>query len=121
MIILGRLRMRVVMQGLTWEPKMVPTYQKRESLVGVNFDGSISTETEFVEVPNARLMERDDTHEVIGHGISDRYTPISNAEMFGVLEVLVQEGLKIETAGSIRGGAQGVGVGVFGSAVYVAG
>lgn len=92
--------------GLNWEPKMVPTYQKRESLVGVNFDGSISTETEFVEVPNARLMERDDTHEVIGHGISDRYTPISNAEMFGVLEVLVQEGLKIETAGSIRGGAQ---------------
>ena len=92
--------------GLNWEPQLVPVYQKRESLVGVNFDGSISTETEFVEVPNARLMQRDDTLDVIGHGISDRYTPISNAEMFGVLEVLVQEGLKIETAGSIKGGSQ---------------
>jgi phage/plasmid-like protein (TIGR03299 family) len=92
--------------GLEWEPELVPVYQKRESLVGVNIDGSLQTETEFVEVENARMMERDDTHEVIGHGISNRYTPISNAEMFGVLEVLVQEGLKIETAGSIRGGSQ---------------
>lgn len=91
--------------GLNWEPRMVPTYQKREMLTGVNFDGSIETEIEYVEVENARLIERDDTLDVIGHGISSRYTPISNSEMFGVLEVLVQEGLKIETAGSIKGGS----------------
>ena len=92
--------------GLTWEPELVPVYQKQTDIVGVDFNGELVTNDTFVEVPNARLMQRDDTHEVIGHGMSDRYTPITNAEMFSVLEVLVEQGLKIETAGSIKGGAQ---------------
>ena len=92
--------------GLNWEPRLVPVFQKRNDFVGVGPDGDPVFQETFVEVPNARLMERDDTNEVIGHGISDRYTPITNAEMFGVLEVLVEQGLKIETAGSVRGGSQ---------------
>ena len=92
--------------GLTWEPELVPVYQKRDEIIGVGVDGEFVFDEQFVEIPNARIMQRNDTRAVIGHGMSDRYTPITNAEMFSVLEVLVDQGLKIETAGSIKGGAQ---------------
>lgn len=91
--------------GLNWEPRLVVPYQRRTNPVGIGPDGELVTEDEFVEIPHARIVERDDTGEVIGHGMSDRYQPITNAEMFGVLETLVDEGLKIETAGSVKGGA----------------
>ena len=91
--------------GLQWEPEIVPVYQRHEELVGMNFDGSVEVEESFVEVPNARLVQRSDNKDVIGHGISDRYVPISNSQMFEVLESLVDQGLKIETAGSIKGGS----------------
>jgi phage/plasmid-like protein (TIGR03299 family) len=91
--------------GLTWEPELVPVYQKSSQLVAMSSDGTPMYRDTFVEVPNARMMQRNDTHDVIGYGMSDRYTPISNAEMFRVLEVLTQQGLKIETAGSVKGGS----------------
>ena len=92
--------------GLTWEPELVPVYQRQAMPLGVGVDGELIEREDFVEVPNARLIQRSDTKAVIGHGISDRYVPIKNKQMFEVLETLVDQGLKIETAGSVRGGAQ---------------
>lgn len=91
--------------GLDWEPRLEVVYQKVEEPVGIGPDGVLVTTESFREIPGARLVERDDTGEVIGTGMSDRYQPITNAEMFGVLETLVGQGLKIETAGSVKGGA----------------
>lgn len=92
--------------GLMWEPELVPVYQRQAMPLGVYPDGSLAEREEFVEVPNARLIQRSDTKAVIGHGVSDRYVPILNKQMFEVLEALVDQGLKIETAGSVKGGAQ---------------
>lgn len=92
--------------GLTWEPELVPVYQRQAVPLGVGVDGELIEREDFVEVPNARLIQRSDTKAVIGHGVSDRYVPIKNKQMFEVLETLVDQGLKIETAGSVRGGAQ---------------
>ena len=92
--------------GLTWEPEMVPVYQRQSMPVGVGPDGELVEREDFVEVPNARLIQRSDNGLVIGHGVSDRYVPIKNQQMFEVLEALVDQGLKIETAGSVKGGEQ---------------
>jgi len=91
--------------GLEWEPELVPTYHKIMTPSGVDMFGNVTEEETFVEVPNARMIQRSDTKDVIGHGISDRYTPITNTEMFSVLETLVQQGLKIETSGVIKNGS----------------
>lgn len=93
--------------GLTWEPELVPTYQ-RVVTEELNTDSDVwfmEEHTKFVEVPDSRLIRRNDNNTVIGHGLSTRYTPITNQEMFSVLETLVDQGLKIETAGSIKNGA----------------
>lgn len=92
--------------GLTWEPELVPVFQRQAVPLGVYPDGSLAEREEFVEVPNARLIQRSDTKAVIGHGVSDRYVAITNKQMFEVLEALVDQGLKIETAGSVKSGAQ---------------
>jgi phage/plasmid-like protein (TIGR03299 family) len=92
--------------GLTWEPELVPVYQRQAVPLGVYPDGSLAEREDYVAVPNARLIQRSDTKAVIGHGVSDRYVPILNKQMFEVLEALVDQGLKIETAGSVKGGAQ---------------
>lgn len=91
--------------GLDWEPELVPTYHKVTRPQGVDMFGNIVEADEYEEVPNARLVQRSDNQEVIGHGLSDRYVPITNSQMFEVLESLIDQGLKIETAGSNKRGA----------------
>lgn len=93
--------------GLTWEPELVPTYQRivTPSVVQDGEQWYLQEEERFEEVPDSRLVRRDDNQTVIGTGLSTRYTPITNREMFNVLEALVDQGLKIETAGSIKDGA----------------
>lgn len=91
--------------GLTWEPRKVPAYQKVKELVGVTVDGEIVERDTFVEVPNAALVERDDTGAVIGHGISSDYGLILNQTMFEVAEALTEQGAKWDTGGSLKGGA----------------
>lgn len=91
--------------GLTWEPRKIPVFQRVEELVGMNEGGEPVVTEKYIEVPNACMIERDDTNTVIGHGMADGFEPILNRTMFEVLEVLTSQGAKHDTAGSIRGGA----------------
>jgi phage/plasmid-like protein (TIGR03299 family) len=95
--------------GVTWEPRKVPAYQKVVETIGVTVDdeGELVevTQDKFVEVPNAALIERDDTGAVIGHGVTMEYEPILNQIMFEICEALADEGAEWETGGSLRGGS----------------
>ena len=91
--------------GLEWEPRKVPCYQKVQELVGMCVDGSPFYKEGYVEVPDAALIERDDTNAVIGAGVGIDYQPILNQTMFEVAEALTQAGAQYDTGGSLRGGS----------------
>jgi phage/plasmid-like protein (TIGR03299 family) len=100
--------------GVTWEPRKVPAYQQVQEVIGVKpifnewghpIDFEEVTQTAYVEVPNAALIERDDTGVVIGHGVTQEYEPILNQTMFEICEALADEGAQWETGGSLRGGS----------------
>jgi phage/plasmid-like protein (TIGR03299 family) len=62
------------------------------------------TVDEFVECEDNRATMRMDRLEVLGV-VGSRYTPLQNADAFGVLSPLIDSGLaRIETAGVLRGG-----------------
>jgi phage/plasmid-like protein (TIGR03299 family) len=76
--------------GLLWEPEIVPMFQK----IGV----------EFVEVPDFRISRRDDTHQPLGP-VTDTFALVYNRQMGEIVEAILGEGAKFETAGSLKNGA----------------
>ena len=90
--------------GLTWEPELVPVYQRIATPLGVYPDGSLAEREDYVAVPNARLIQRSDTNAVLGHGVSDRYVPLLNKPTFEVLDAPVTHGLKVATPAPVTGG-----------------
>jgi len=101
-----------IKSGLTWEPRAVPAYAKRRFPVDFELTaGCIVIErddefvTAFVPLEDHKLIERDDTGSVLGV-VGDGFELVMHAEMGEILEAIVGEGAKFETAGSCRGGAQ---------------
>jgi phage/plasmid-like protein (TIGR03299 family) len=88
--------------GLTWEPRVVPSF--RRVLTGMDEAGE--PVYEYVEVPESKHIERDDTGAVIGSGLKPTYTPILNKTMFEIVDALVGGGAKVDAAGSLRHGSQ---------------
>lgn len=96
--------------GLTWEPKVVPSYliveaanlAGRPIIATLPFTGQL-----VVEDPEGRKVVRDDTEAVIGSGVGKGWTPVLNAEIGNIVEALqtVDSNVKFETAGSCREGA----------------
>lgn len=93
-----------VLAGHDWEPVLVPTFHRTRELVGVAPDGDPVFEDTYTEVENATMVERDDTHVVIGHGMSAGYTPLGNRVLWELLEAMAGEGATIETGGTLKGG-----------------
>lgn len=85
--------------GLAWEPTIRPVYHRIPKLDadGVGY--------EYVEVPDHRLVVRDDTEAVLGT-VSDTFTLVPHSVMGEIVEAIVGAGAKFETAGSCKGGAQ---------------
>lgn len=79
--------------GLMWEPAIRPVFHRPEPEV-------------YVEVPDHRLVVRDDSEAVIGI-VSDGYRLVSHGAMGEIMEAISEQpNVKFETAGSCRGGAQ---------------
>lgn len=106
--------------GLLWEPEIVPMFQRlvgcrtceapiytmhRDAcdLSGPVLDGDASNV--FVEVPDHRIVQRNDTQDVLGP-VSDTFGLIFHSTMGEIVEAICGEGAKFETAGSVQGGAQ---------------
>lgn len=78
--------------GLMWEPAVRPVFHQ--------------TGDQFVEVPNHRLVVRDDNEDVLGV-VSDGYELVSHGAMGEIMEALSEQpNVKFETAGSVKNGAQ---------------
>lgn len=91
--------------GLCWEPRVVPSFRKLTEFVGMGPDGEPVYEDRYEEVPGSKFVERDDTGDVVGERISATWTPITNTTMFEIAEALVGEGMKIDAAGTLKGGS----------------
>lgn len=104
--------------GLLWEPRIVPMFQRvtvaRCDVCGMPnhdedpLDAHDYVETwveEFVEVPDHRIVERDDTQAVLGP-VSDTYGLVFHETMGEIIEAMYGAGAKFETAGSVEGGAK---------------
>jgi len=57
---------------------------------------------QFLDVP-ADAIVRMDTNEVLGV-VGSRYVPVQNADLVAVLDAIVENGARIDTAGSLLGG-----------------
>lgn len=90
--------------GLDWEPKVVPMFQRKMVPAGVDQDGELVEVASYEEVPDGRLIVRDDTDAVIGR-VGDGYTPVSNGTLFDMVEALTEQGGTYDTAGACKGGA----------------
>lgn len=78
--------------GLMWEPAVRPVFHRQGD--------------EFTEVPNHRLVVRDDNEDVLGV-VSDGYELVSHGAMGEIIEAISEQpNVKFETAGSVRNGAQ---------------
>lgn len=113
--------------GLEWEPRTVPlhrhcadgaeTLAKTAALaeeVGLSSTAALDLAQRllnlgligFVEVDNARLVERDDTGAALGV-VSDEFELLTHAEMGEWMEVILdQPNMRFETAGVVKGGKQ---------------
>lgn len=95
--------------GLEWEPRLVPVYRATEwAPVEVKADdGSTSLvmqPTAYAEVPNSKLVERDDTNAPLGV-VTDQFGLINHAQMGEIIETILGEtNVKYETAGVVKGG-----------------
>lgn len=119
--------------GLEWEPMLAPafvrlpepilvaptccTYDDCGATAGVALDDlrfecavcntcSLPRMSEFMPVPNNRVVLRDDTNAPLGI-VSDQFSLVTHEQMGQIMEAL-HEGdskLKFESAGSIKGGA----------------
>lgn len=86
-----------------WEPVTEPVFQRVPYIT----DDGIPAER-FEEIPGQQAVVRSDTSEVLGV-TTDSYTPVLNAEMYEIAEALESTArgslpVKIETAGSLKGG-----------------
>lgn len=90
--------------GLTWEPEIVPVYRGTE-WTAVEIDGTLVMQpTKFEEVPNSKLVQRDDNQTPLGV-VSDQFGLITHEQMGEIMEaILGQANVKYETAGSVKGG-----------------
>lgn len=85
--------------GLMWEPQARPLYHQPVT----HADPFASR---FEQVPNHNVVVRDDTQAVIGI-VGDGYELVTHAAMGEIMEALSDEpNVKIETAGSCRGGSE---------------
>lgn len=101
-----------VKAGLMWEPRAVPTYQrliiKIDDLLTTDqvLESSVyeGTATVFRPLEDHKLIERDDTGGVLGV-VGQGLELVLHSEMGEVIEAILGEGAKFETAGSCKGGA----------------
>jgi len=84
--------------GLEWEPTLVPVYQRVA-------DSPVIGQIQYLEVPSHRVVTRSDNGKPLGV-VTDTFELISHATMGEILEALLGEGLKFETAGSLQEGAK---------------
>lgn len=84
--------------GLDWEPTTVPLY--REAVI-LEDSGVSST---FLPVPSHVLVTRNDTGAALGV-VTDTFELITHETMGEILDALLGQGLRFETAGSLKGGA----------------
>lgn len=75
---------------LDWQVEARPVYIK-------------TADDTFRAIENRRALTRD-SDETVFATVSDKYVPLQNVDAFGLLDGLVDDGLKFETAGAIRGG-----------------
>lgn len=82
-----------------WEPVEQPVFHREISMGG---DGP---EEQFLPIPGRKIIERDDTGDVLGV-VNDSYGIVSNNDMWDVAEAVGTLGTdtQIETAGSYNGG-----------------
>lgn len=89
--------------GLEWEPRIVPMFhQVQQEMISGD---AVTVGPQFIEVPDFRIVERDDTHAVLGP-VSDGYGIVTHEAMGEIVDAIVGEGAKFETAGCVKGGAQ---------------
>lgn len=106
--------------GLLWEPTVRPAFvQARypEAIEAPMADAiplhpgtrqgtDVVTSTEWMNpLPDHKLIVRDDTEAVLGV-VGEGYELVGHGEMGEIVDALLGEGAKFETAGSCRGGAQ---------------
>ena len=90
----------LVIAGLDWEVETRRSYVKDKDPATASIIGADT----FVEAKGFKNVVRLDTQQVLG-AVREVYTPLQNAEAFGVLEPMLDSGLcTIETAGSLREG-----------------
>lgn len=80
-----------VKAGLTWEPELRPLYHK----IG----------DDFVALTDHQVVVRDDTQAPLGP-VSDTFGLVPNRVMGEIIELILGQGAKFETAGGCKGGAQ---------------
>lgn len=85
--------------GLEWEPEIRAMYHKVDTITD---DGVTS---EFVQVPDYRVVVRPDRELVLGP-VTDTFGLVTHAAMGDIVEAVVGQGAKFETAGSCKDGAQ---------------
>lgn len=101
--------------GLMWEPRAVPTFQR------LTIDATDLLDTDVVldliecadpskvevmrPLVDHKLIVRDDRDDVLGV-VGDGFELVMHAEMGEIIEAILGEGAKFETAGSVKGGAQ---------------
>lgn len=106
--------------GLLWEPRIVPMFQRIsgcrtcEQVLGADHRDDcdltgpvLDTDTSnlYLEVPDHRIVERDDTQAVLGP-VSDTFGLVYHSTMGEIIDAMYGAGAKFETAGSVEGGAK---------------
>jgi phage/plasmid-like protein (TIGR03299 family) len=99
--------------GLEWEPRVQPAYALRRIPQGVELTagsfviGDPAADFREVMVPleDHKLIERDDTGATLGV-VGQGFELVQHSEMGEIVESIVGQGAKFETAGSCKGGAQ---------------
>lgn len=91
--------------GLEWEPELVPMFTRQPNLEHL-VDPTLPEWT-YTEVVGHQLTARNDTGAVLGP-VTDSYGLVPHGEggMADILEAVMGQGAKFETAGSCKGGAQ---------------
>jgi len=102
-----------VKAGLLWEPRAVPTFQQlivavddvdpTDVVIGdAEHKGKVRI---FRPLNDHKIIERDDNEDVLGV-VGDAFELVMHSEMGEIIEAILGEGAKFETAGACRNGAQ---------------
>jgi phage/plasmid-like protein (TIGR03299 family) len=102
-----------VKAGLLWEPRIVPAFAsldlpsdetQAEALISQYPECVIADGRLFFPLTDHKLVERDDTHAVLGV-VGDTFALVNHGVMGQILEAILGEtNVKFETAGSVKGG-----------------